>query len=90
MHTGTLNLHTLLACEHKDKTNTDIYTASIVYKSLLQEELVNDRTTVAVDVRLSMPRCIHGGDQGSATALGSLMLFGPGLPEIHTKAAQRL
>lgn len=41
MHTGTLNLHTLLVCEHKDKTNTDIYTASIVRKSLLQEVLTS-------------------------------------------------
>lgn len=63
MHTGTLNLHTLLVCEHKDKTNTDNHTASFMCKSLLQEELVNVWTTVAVD-----SRCLRG-DRGSATAL---------------------
>lgn len=60
MHTGTLNLHTLLVCEHKDKTNTDIHTASVVCESLLQEELVNVGTTVAVDLRLGASAVVIG------------------------------
>lgn len=62
MHTGTLNLHARLVCEHKDNTNTDIYTAFVVCESRLQEEFVNVGTTVAVDIRLWMPRCTCGGD----------------------------
>lgn len=94
MHTGTLNLHTLLVCEHKDKTSPDIYTASLVWKSLLQEELAHAWTTAAVDVRPLKPRCKDSGDrglpQGSAPALGELLPFGPGLPQTHTNAAHGL
>lgn len=75
MHTGTLNLRALLVCEHKDNTNTDIYTAFVVRESRLQEEFVNVATTFAVAIRLWMPGCTCGGDQGSATALGQLMWF---------------